>query len=481
MTIIVLSILWILSIVGFFYALPFADFFLPESKFLSILGVTNAFVIVGVPLLAVILFSARLAFKTQIGPQWRASMWSFWLINLVSFILVGVFVTRELNQSANQEITIAPMNTNADTVFVKLADSPYDFREALMRLGHLQLSGDQLIAGNIHFNVRKSETGKFELIQKHYARGRDWKEANSLVEEMKFKPTFENDHTLVIPPHLILNRGEKWRAQRVELTLKVPQGKKVSMGKNMEDIHNRFALDDQYNHPWSKNDLVWEMGAKGMFCPSYFKESNHQEDYSFKNFSKIQIDGDVKVNITKGDRYEININGNKKYTNKVEVFMFDKTLNISSNKRHHHHRPIVVNITMPSLESLDIKDTDLVNVRGFKEKQMTVRHDSRDDLKMFVNVDSMTIKQSGRGDIDLNGEGDFLKATVTEDSKLNAQRYHVKFADLEARRSSRVELTVSESYQKETNSGGRINIEGEGKEIVMEEEEPEEMLSTTEQ
>ena len=470
--IIVLSIIWIMSMIGFFYTLPFADFFFPESKLISFLGVSNAFVIVGVPLLSVILFSARIAFKTKIAPQYKAGMWSFWLINLVSFVLVGIIISREFNQGVSQDITAIPITTSADTLRVQLAETPYD--EAMMQLGYLQLSGDQLINEDIDFIVRKSDTDHFELTQKNYSRGKDWKEANLLAEEIMYDVKMQDDHTLIIPPNLIINRGTKWRGQRVELTLKVPEGKMIAMEENMHKVHNRFALDDKYDHPWNRHGLVWQMGEKGLYCPSHFKETNYKEDYAFKDFTKVQIEGRLKVNITQGNKFKVDLNGDKKRADKVEVFMFGNTLNVSANKdrRHHRHRTLVLNITMPSIESLDVEDTDLINLRGFKEDRLTIRHDGIEDIKAFVDVDSLIVKLAGRGDLDLNGSGKFLKVDIKNYTMLDAKRFPVQVADVATANGSHAKVNVSKSILKNTKHGGRITMEGEAVEI-----QPEEMLS----
>jgi len=269
----------------------------------------------------------------------------------------------------------------------------------------------------------------------------------------------------------LINRGKKWRDQKVVLTLKVPAGKMISMENNMHKVHNRFSLDDNYDHPWHRHGLVWQMGEKGLYCPSHFKETNYKEDYAFKDFTKVQIEGRLKVNITQGNEFKVDLNGNKKRASDVDLFVFGNTLNVSASKRrHHHHRTLVLNITMPSIELLDVEDTDLINLRGFKEDRLSIRQDSDEDIKAFVDVDSMTVKLAGRGDLDLSGTGKYLKVDIKGYTMLDANRFPVQVADVATANGSHAKVNVSQSILKNTKHGGRISMEGEAVEIKPEEE-----------
>ena len=71
------------------------------------------------------------------------------------------------------------------------------------------------------------------------------------------------DSTLLLDPYFIIKEGAKWRAQEMEITVKVPEGKAIFLDKAMVEI-----IDDIENvsNTWD-GDMVgkfWEMKPEGL-------------------------------------------------------------------------------------------------------------------------------------------------------------------------------------------------------------------------
>ena len=175
-------------------------------------------------------------------------------------------------------------------------------------------------------------------------------------------------------------------------------------------------------------------------CEGHSKENNNE--LTFSDFSKVHIDGLMKVEIEKGDQYRVRVTGKEAYTKKVEVNQMAETLHISTDLTR-TGSPIRVYLTMPKLEAISVENTDDVKINGFEEKRMSIRNDGKHDIKAFVNVDSLTIKQKGRNELDIRGSGKFVKADLEGRTKLDAEHFAVNNAIIDLRIGSHASAKMS--------------------------------------
>ena len=369
--------------------------------------------------------------------------------------MVGTFTRDQFNQRVKQDISNTVINPTSDTLTIKYANNLYD--DVLIQMGDLRIAGDALVSENVRVIVKKTEEPHFELIQEHYSRGANSEEANALVNSIQFPIEIKNN-VITLPPNFVIKKGNKWRNQRVEVTLKVPVDKFVYLDKSLHWVN--LEIDHDTDHPWFKQDQTWKMTDAGMIAPDYVKENNSDREFTSADFNEIHIDGKLKVNVTKGDQYKVNIRGRKVHTRKVEIFQFGNTLNVSTDIRN-PSSPIYLDISMPSLQSLDMENTDDVKIRGFKESKMNLRFYGNNELKAYVDIDTLNVRQSGRNEIDIRGNGKHLKANLDNRSKLDAERFTVFSADIQTSERSTAKLSVSDFLKKRTDDSNSIKVEGE--------------------
>lgn len=431
---------------------------------------------IGIPLLSIILYCTRLVFNTKIAAPWRSGMWTFWMVNLVSFLFIGNFVWREFNQRTGQEIAVTQLSRTLDTIQVKLSKGASD--DVLNRLGGLLIVGDEMLSENIELHIRKSDNDQFELSQWNYARGRDRTESDGLIEKINYPITIENN-TLVLPSNFSIPNGTKWRKQKVDITLKVPEGKMVDLDRSLRYIDVWVQKDHNVDQPWNPEGMVWQMNNEGMICPEYLAEKNFQRQWSDRGFTKVQVEGRLEVKIEKGANYSVVVKGREEIAEKVEVFKIGNTLNVTANLRRRYREPLTLYITMPSLKELDVEETEDVELRGFKEKDMAIRHEGARSIKAFIDVDSLTIRQEGHNTMDISGAGRFLEANVSDGSKLNTERFPVMVANLKASDRGYVKANVKQTLHREVDGRSKVEIEGNPEipaEVVEETEAPEQQM-----
>ncbi len=437
-----------------FWGMPFSSFLHPASPFLTTLGVVNFLIFIGIPLLMIILAVMRIFMRTHFKPRWAVGLWVFWLVNLVSLMFVAVTSVKEFSAGGDVSKGATSGFTNADTLFIDLEKSVSD--DVLLRFGdELFLSGDQLVSGNVQLNIEKSKTGQFEILQNNYSRGMSMEESQQLGSNIDYQYTVEGNK-LTIPTTFTIPNGEKWRGQKVNLTLKVPEGKWVkinSQGENVYHTLRHVEQDENYSFPWYGEDYTWKMGPNGMIAPDFIKEK--QQDYSFEGFSKIRLEGPIKLNILRGDLFTVKLERGKDYKDEINVSQSGSDLSISTNADP--DRPIVFTITMPVLEELLAVNSDDIEIRDFDLEKLRIVNDGEAQIKAFVNVQNLDVELTGDNELDVRGEGNYLKAILSNDARMDAERFTVKVADLEALNGSWAKVSATDTLRQQVENSEVIS------------------------
>ena len=452
------AISWIASMIGLFFSFPFFNFLLPNTPILPVVGTVNILTIIGVPLLALIMLVMRSLFHFRMHPNWRAGLWSFWVLNIVSLAFLGIYMARQFGSGTEMNPRVGAVIAPTDTLKVELANNPY--QHVWVHLGdELQISGDQLVSSNIFLKIEKSKANEFELIQGNYSHGESLGEAKQLAAKINYQPLVENN-VLVIPQYFLINKGEKWRGQKIFLTLKVPVGKAIHLGDDVNDFVRHTKESEGSPHIWYHNNKKWTMEEDGLSCVDCERKHDSQQLSSYQNFSKLHLEGGMKVEITQSNQFNVRMTGKTHYTDKFDFAQMGETLSITSDLSH-HSSPVRLYISMPELNFISAEDTDDIKIRGFEQDKMTIHNKGKYDIKAFVNVDSLALKQVGHNEIDVRGEGTYLSAHLDRRARLDAEHFSVRFAEITANNSSQASIAVADTVKQVADPSSRVSIDGQ--------------------
>ena len=234
---------WIISAIGIAIAYPFLNFISPWSTASSWLGMTNLFFIFLIPALALIFLLRRILTGKHTDPLWKAGMWVFFTVNVISASILGINFGRQWSHRTEITDNIPMNNTTSDRLTLLLTDRGDEGEEIHFKIFDVDMDGDQIFSRNTRFNVVKSPDGQFSLSRKVFANGISTAEAKRLVSEIEYKPTFSGD-TLSFSKKFSIPKDSKWRNQRVVLTLSVPVGKKITVASRDEDWFNMDFVED---------------------------------------------------------------------------------------------------------------------------------------------------------------------------------------------------------------------------------------------
>ncbi len=456
--------IWVLSIIGFFLASPYANFIIPGKNFVAILGFICVFIVIGVPFLAVVFRGARLLLRRPvIAPRWQAGLWTFWGLSFISLFALVSFTGRQFSEGREEGLAIDLATTvNSDTLHLDLRRNLS--RDAMIQLGHVILSDLQLHDGNVHLDIRRSKNGKFELEQRQYSRGETTAEATRLANEIRYQVE-QDEGLLIFPEGFIIDRQGRWRAQEVRLTLWVPEGQLLTLDREVNRILDGVDVAEHHLRPeWHENRL-WKMSSEGLVCIDCPESKVEDKQFEWRDFKHLQIEGEMKVLIERGE-YGIRLTGKEVYTREIEVIKTGDILSISADYDD-PISPVRLSVTLPQLHRLDLDQTDDVKLHGFSQPHLQVKMDGRNDLEAFVNIDSLDLQLRGRGEVELRGSGHYLRAKLADRLRLDAEHYAVAVAEVSTRNASRAALSVSDTLRRQAYNGQeRISSDQDPKVVI---------------
>jgi len=437
-------------------ALPFTEYFVVGPKFVAYLGALNIFVIVGVPALSLAFFIAKLTFNKRMSPHWKAGLWSFFVINAISLFAIGTTQVRLFNRGSEITKIMDLTSITSDTLIIDMQENPY---ADVLKIGDFQVAEGKLISYDVRLRVVKGKEAHFEMKQVNSSRGLNLSDANNKASQIDYDYIIEGN-VISFPRIFTIDKETKWRSQTVVVTINVPIGKTIRFEKNADNILSRIDIDRDVERPWMDSDQYWVMEDDGLVNKDWAKKNKMSEELNYKDFSKLQFEGKMKVLVEKGDNFKISIIGKENYLKRIEVVQLEETLSMITDIQN-PTSPIRVHITMPSLKSLDMRNTDDIKVQGFTESSMRLKNDGGYDLKVFVNVDSLILIQAGRGEINVRGRGKHLKAELNRRAKIDTERFTVNTAEVKAQEYSRASISVSETIRITSDGSSRVNVEGE--------------------
>lgn len=244
------------------------------------LGLFAFIIVCGIPIFMLIYAGIKLMFRIIYSNRWlNLSLGILWAIGLVIGFYITVTTVKEFNENTRIRETIE-LHGMGDTLRVKLNpalaslkgthfDNDEDVESYIINNHggyYFGESGSDLsIIGYADLNVVENSTSdSVEMIISRIARGGSKKEANENARSIRYAYKMEGN-TLVLDEVFQVASGAKFRAQELDIRIRLPKGKVIYFDKSV-----KHALDDVDNttNTWD-GDMInrrWKMTEKGLEC-----------------------------------------------------------------------------------------------------------------------------------------------------------------------------------------------------------------------
>lgn len=279
---------------------------------------------IGVPVIGIITWIIRRITK-QKGNS-RILAWSFaslWVLGWVCVTLLAASVSRDFQSSntfVEEEIPVANPLVNKLEI-TSHEPGRHVFRTRFFRFEPFEgLDEDTLLVKNVEIKILKSLNDSFRVTRIVRTNGRTRRYADTLASTINFNVR-QLDSVLVVDRGIPISRNNKFRNQRVIITVYVPVGKQIRIDRSVGWAHNvRFSMllnDDDYDLQFEDEEDGWRadrdyiMRADGLYTLDGRKATRWEDDSDTRvriNPGRIEVQEDGKKVIIDGQGVEVQEN-----------------------------------------------------------------------------------------------------------------------------------------------------------------------------
>jgi len=453
---------WVSGIWAFFTAQPYISYFSPLSNGATYLGFFNAFFLLGIPIVGLVLWLGRTIFRYK-TPAWLGSgMGILWVLNFISLLLLGGMAARSFRQGGSVSKTLDLSGIRSDTLRVQWAGrtSPDEYDNWVFD-GEGIFIGDKHweMNGMVKIRVRPSTSGRFECTQTIRARGATNAEATEFASKTNFDIA-QQGNTLSVPSGYRISQGNKWRVQEVRITIGVPEGKSIVFGEVINQrVHEvDYADPDGDYYIGEYPDKVFRMTANGLVCSDcpQFGDSNY---HNGRYYDKFILEGNFETEIIDDNNFSISFEGDQSLRNAVETIRTDDNLTLTTRGKNLPGALRCV-IRTPVFSSLYADNTGNVTIRGFEEGQSSITVKGPTRVRGFFDSNTLNLTLSGKAFVELVGNGDNLKAALSDGAELEASGWRVEQAEISASEASRARINAEQDATVKTDASSTVKVDG---------------------
>jgi hypothetical protein len=211
-------------------------------------GIQNVYVwgalllFIWVPVIGIVTAIIRKIAGIKKANVWiRTSLWSLWILGLVSFIFTITTVSGNFSKHNNPEEENIKL-TNAKLDYLELTAKPKlkYYENRWFKIAPFSLyEEDTVYVRNLRIRIVQSKTDSFEVKIVKLSDGPTLAQANALAQKINFSLT-QQDSTLYLDRGIAINKQDKFRNQHVIMTIAVPIGKRIKISnKGWSEVNVR--------------------------------------------------------------------------------------------------------------------------------------------------------------------------------------------------------------------------------------------------
>jgi phage shock protein PspC (stress-responsive transcriptional regulator) len=225
---------------------------------------------IAVPIIGIITWIIRkIARSKSNGKMLGFSFGALWVIGWVCFILLLSSISRDFNYNSKnmteQEIALTDPTVGKLEITAKSPLDRYSRRRFLRFEPFEGIQEDTAFVNNIDVRIVKSTNDSFKITVIKTATGRSRNIAESNASKIQYSGV-QKDSVLLMDKGIGINKTDKFRNQRVVLTIYVPVGKRIKIDKSITWFNNvHIGSDGNYNDWYYDSDDYnddWRTGVE---------------------------------------------------------------------------------------------------------------------------------------------------------------------------------------------------------------------------
>ncbi|WP_066219317.1 PspC domain-containing protein [Formosa haliotis] len=306
------------------------------------LGSLLVFFTVGIPCFFILYLGLKILINNlkSIGKPAKFTLLGIWLISLIGLITIGI---KQASDHALDSVVTqkdALIYNTKDTLRISMVKNS-KFNRNIRRSSDFQIvynDNDQkvIFSRDVTLHIRSTQDSVAMIQIEKESKGKNYLEAKDRAEKIVYNYTLKNNQ-LLLDSYLLTDYENKYREQKVDIILYLPEGSYVDLNRNLRSYLPAYNSADNiitYKH----SNHIMKILNDDASCINCTEDEN-DEDFDDDNFIDLNINdtnGSVKINkngvkIKSDDvNIEIDANGVKANGEDVNVDINENGINIIS-------------------------------------------------------------------------------------------------------------------------------------------------------
>ena len=247
----------------------FLDIIYPSSTSSSFVFLSIILVIL-IPIISIIVSGIKILFKIQKSFKTVAISSSvIWFVSIGILAITGINLGMEFKNETSIEY-IVPYNSTNDILLVDVSnDDKFSNHIAYCDVWNqselVKVEDEKIFLGYPELIVtEKEDSSGFEILLHKQSNGKTTKSAIDKAEHINYVLKI-SDNKLTLPPYFTVPKSDKLRNQRIIIEIKVPLGKKIKFGKNIDRLDIWVSGEQNYEEEMFSN-TTWIARETQMVC-----------------------------------------------------------------------------------------------------------------------------------------------------------------------------------------------------------------------
>ncbi len=457
-----LGISWAGSFIGLSFASPVLFSMGPDSGLISYLGIGSLYFLIGLPLLGLMLTIARMTFGYKVHKNVKTVCWTLWFLSLFTTSFAAMSTIKEYRQLYDFT-TNSDHNIESKEIHIVMPEENIDHSMGIHLGNFITEKDDKWAIRDVNISVEKSKDALVHISKRITSRGADASEAQENALFIANDLVVEGNQ-ISISKYLTFPKNKRFRNQSLDYTIYIPEGKDIVFDNNTKERLKESSLmkwDQIYS---DLENIKWTVKGNGIYSEEWESIHHHQKDINAGSYSRVIIEKEFDVVITKSDKANVSFSGNKDAVEKISYKNLEGTLTINAENMD-DIEGITIHIQSPSLELIHFDGVRSAKIEGFSQdnlKLISKAEFTGNDTKIefLGNIKNFDISLEGSQTIQLTGSGDQLDLNITEGAAVIADKYYVKKATWVGDNNFESTLNVSESFTCASPEQNAIKIIG---------------------
>ncbi|MFT6879737.1 MAG: phage shock protein PspC (stress-responsive transcriptional regulator) [Arcticibacterium sp.] len=411
----------------------------------------------------------------------RVANRSFWLTGLGLWILGVLGLAFSGSQVA--------MNYAKDATYTE--KEQFSFTNDIIYLDNVANYEEEYFDFNTTVRILKSQNGETTAEKRFSASGMTKDIAKQNAKNLGYIIS-QKDSVLSFANRATLKPGDGFRNQRVNVVLRLPVGQKIKMSNEFADnlLDNSWTLRSKYGFDSQDFEtLTFILNANGKLecegCQEldedakkiidsrrrgYHDDSDDREyerrdhfeskKFDLSDFTGVEVGGPFHVLINQGETFDVEVMAERDRDLKgLNLRVNGSELDIDFEDRFFRNRgKVLVYITMPNLESLDISGSSHMKVMSFENiTDIDIDISGASNAKLDIEAEDVRLNASGASTLELRGAIESINADISGASRLRANKAEIGQADVSASGASDADFGKVGHLSSSTSGASHVN------------------------